>query len=252
MHLHAKGRPGGGRQGGHHILERDSAPQCRGRGRERVRNLLDPVQREPDVAGTPRRRQPESRSQVAVEHDALRPHLGASLHRVAQDRARADRGHARHPRIVEVQDGDARRGQRRHQLALGPGDTVEITEVLHVGHGDARHDADVRTSHLGQARDVSHAAGAHLQDDPLGIVRRIEEGEREPQFVVEGPLARRHLEGRGEAVAKEILRRRLADRARDADHAAVHALARDQTQLHECGGRVRDDDRRRPDGLPVP
>ena len=250
MHLHAQGRPGGGRQGGQHILERDAAPHRRCRGCERVRNLLDPVQREPDVAGAPWRRQPEPRSQVVVEHDSLRPHLGASFRRVPQHGAGADRGHARHPRIVEIQDGDAGRRQRSHQLALGPGHTVEVTEVLHVGHGDARHDADVRTTHLGQARHVSHAAGAHLQDNPLGIVRCVEEGERESQFVVEGPLARRHREGRDKTVAQEILRRRLADRARDADHAAVHALACDQTQLHQCGGRVRHDDGGRPDGLP--
>ena len=249
MHLHAQGRPGGGRQGGHHILEGDAAPQRRGRCCERVRNLLDPVQREPDVGGAPGRRQPEPRSQVVVEHDALGPHLGVALRRIPEHWAGADLGHARHPLIVEIQDGDAGGRQRSHQLALGPGHTVEITEVLHVGHGDARHDADVRATHLGQARHVPRAAGAHLQDHPLGIVRCVEQGEREPQFVVEGPLARRHPKGRDKTLAQEILRRRLADRARDADHATVHVVACDQAQLHECGSRVRDDDGGRPDGF---
>ena len=229
--------------------EGDAAPQRRGRGCERVRNLLDPVQRQPDVARTPWRRQPEPRSQVVVELDVLRPHLGAALRRIPQHRAGADRGHARHPRIVEIQYGDAGRRKRGDQLALGPGHTVEIAEVLHVGHGDARHDAGVRTTHLGQARHVPRAAGAHFQDHPLGIVRCVEEREWDSQLVVEGPLARRDPEGRDETVAEEVLGRRLADRARDADHAAVHVLSCDHAQLHECGGRVRDDDGCRPDGF---
>ena len=95
------------------------------------------------------------RPKLVVEHDALRPHLGARPTRVAQDRTGADRGHARHTRVVEVQDGHARRRQRRHELALRPGHPVEVTEELHVRHGHAGHDADVRTTHLGQARDVT-------------------------------------------------------------------------------------------------
>ncbi len=250
MHLHAQRRPRGARQGRGHIPERDATPQRRGRGRERVRNLVDPVQRELDVGGAPRRRQPEPRPQLGVEHDALRPHLCVPLHRIPQDRTRADRDHARHARIVEIQHGDTGGRECGHQLALGPGDAFEIPEVLHVGLGDARHDADVRKADLGQARHVADAAGAHLQDHPLDIVRCIQEGERESQLVVERPLARRHPEGRGEALPQQVLGRRLAHRARDADHTAIHVLAREQTQLHECDGRVSHDDRGRADGLP--
>ena len=64
-------------QGGHHVVEGDAAPQRGGRGRQRVRDLLDPVQREPHVARAPRRRQPEARPQLLVERDALGAHLGA-------------------------------------------------------------------------------------------------------------------------------------------------------------------------------
>ena len=174
-----------------------------------------------------------------------------ALHRVAQNRTRADRRHARHARIVHVQHGDARRRQRRHQFALRPGHAVEITEVLDMRHGDAGDDADIRAAHVGQARDVARSPSTHLQDDPLDVVRSIEEGQREAELVVERPLAGRHTEGR----RRGNLRSRsfvvvLPTEPVMPITAAVHALACDHTQTQERHGGVLDDDRRRPDGFP--
>ena len=129
------------------------------------------------------------------------------------------------------------------------GHPFEIAEELHVCHGDTRHDADIGSAHLGQARNVTCAPRSHFEDHPLDIVRRIEEGEREPELVVEGPLAGCHHERRGEASLKQVLGRRLADRARDADHPAFHALAREQAKTKERQGGVLHHDRRPTDGL---
>ena len=249
-HLHAQRRSRGGAESRHHAVERDSAPQRRRGGGQRIGDLLHPVQREPDLAGAPRRRQLEPRSKIVVEDDALGAHVGVA-ERVTEDRTGADRGHARHIRIVEVQDRHAGGRQCGHELALRPGHPFEIAEELHVRHGDTRHDADIRSAHVGQARDVTRPARAHLEDDPLDIVRRIEEGKREPELVVEGPLAGCHHERRGEASLEQVLGRRLADRARDADHPALHALAREQAETKERHGGVLHDDRRPTDGLPL-
>ncbi len=181
-------------------------------------------------------------------HDALGAHVGVA-ERVTEDRTGADRGHARHIRIVEVQDRHAGGRQCGHELALRPGHPFEIAEELHVRHGHARHDADIGSAHVGQAGDVTRPTRSHLEDDPLDVVRRIEEGQREPELVVEGALAGCHHEGRREAIPEQVLGRRLADRAGDADHPALHALAHEQAKTKERHGGVPHDDRRPADGL---
>ena len=52
--------------------------------------------------------EPEARREVGVERHVLGAHLGVGVDRVAEHRARADRGHGGHAGIVEVEDGDAR------------------------------------------------------------------------------------------------------------------------------------------------
>ena len=141
------------------------------------------------------------------------------------------------------------RRQRGHELALRPRHALEVTEELDVRHRNARDDADIRAADRRQATDVACPAGAHLQDDPLDIVRRIQERQGEPELIVERPLAGGHPEGRREAGLQQILGRRLADRARDADHPALHALARQDPELQQRQGGVRYDDRRAADGL---
>ena len=208
------------------------------------------MQRQLHLPGSPRCRQGKARSELAVKGDTFRPYVGVALHGVTQNRTGADRRHARNPRIVHVQDGETRGGQRRHQFALGPGHAVEIAEELHMRHGHTGDDTDIGTAHVGQAGDVAGASRSHLQDDPLNVVGSIDQGQREAQLVVEGPLAGRHAEGRRQAAAEQILRRRLAHRAGDADHRALHAVAGDRTQTKERHGGVLDHDRRRSDGFP--
>ena len=187
---------------------------------------------------------------VPVPVPCRRAGAGADIHAVTEDGARADGRHAGHPRIIEVQDGDPGRRQRRHELALRPGHSIEIAEELDVRHGDAGHDANVGAADLRQAGDMTSAPGAHFEDDPLDVVRRVEQGQGKPELVVEGPLVRRHPEGRGEAAVQQVLGRRLADGSRDADHPTIHLLACQAAQTKErCAG-VRHDDGRPADGLP--
>ena len=111
-------------------------------------------------------------------------------------------------------------------------------------HGHAGDDADIRTADVGQAGDVSGAPGTHLQDDPIDVIRGIEQRQRETQLVVEGPLAGGHAERRRQARTEQILGRRLPDRARNANDSALHPVACDRAQAEEGLGGVLDDDRR--------
>ena len=215
-----------------------------------VGDLLHPVQGELDLTPAPRRRELEARSQLGVEHHVVRSHVGTNRHRVAQHGARAERRHTGHAGIVEVQDGDSRGGQRRHQFALRPRHTLEITEVLRVGLGNTGDDPDVGPGHFGQARDVPETAGAHLENDPPDIDGCVEQRQRKAELVVEGPLAGRRAEGRHQALVHEILGGRLADRSGDPDDSGVETLARQQAQVHQRDAGVGDGDGRRPDRLP--
>ena len=196
-------------------------------------------------AGAPRRGEAEPRAELAVEHHVPGAHLGVAVHRVPEHRAGAARRHAGDPRVVEVQDGDAGRRQRGDELALGAGNTVEVAEVLDVGHGDAGHDADLGPGHPGQPLDVAHATGAHLEHHPLRIVGSVEQRQGQAELVVEGALAGRGREGPGQAGTEEVLGGRLADRPGDPDH-AVDAAPRQHAQVHERHRRVGD-----PDGRPA-
>ena len=192
VHLHAQRGAGHRGEGGHHAVEGDAAPQRRRSRRERVGDLLDSVQGEPDLALPPRCREPEARSQVGVERDPLGPHLGVAVDGVARApgtgcaRPWRPRGGSSKFKTA-TPDG----GQRRHELALRPRHPVEVAEVLDVGHGDAGDDPDHRAGHLGQTADVPGATGAHLEDDPLCVVGCVEQRQGEAELVVEGTLARR-------------------------------------------------------------
>ena len=103
---------------------------------------------------------------------------------------------------------------------------------------------------VGQATDVACPAGAHLQDDPLDVVRRIQEGQREPELVVERPLAGRHPEGRREAGlrSRSLVVVLPTEPVMPTTPPSMRSRAR-TPELQERHGGVRDDDRRAADGL---
>ena len=130
MDLHAPGRAPAHRQRRGHRLDGDPAPQRDGRRGQRVGDLLHAVQRQPDLGLPPRRRQAEPCTQVPVERDVVGPHVGVGAHPIPQHGTRAERRHVSDPWVVEVQDRETRCRQGGHELALGAGHAVEVTQVL--------------------------------------------------------------------------------------------------------------------------
>ena len=63
-----------------------------------------------------------------------------------------------------------------------------------MGEPDVRHDADIGTGDLAEIGDVAREPGTHLGDHDLGSHRRRQQGEREPELVVERADARVHRE----------------------------------------------------------
>ena len=138
--------------------------------------------------------------------------------------------------------------QGGHELALGAGHAVEVTQVLHVRHVDAGDDADVGTCDLGQPRDVPHAPDPHLEDHPPRGLRRVEQRQREAQLVVEGALAGGDAERRRQTAGQEVLGGRLAHRTGDADRAA-DPTAGQRPEAQQRGRGVADTDGRPADRL---
>ena len=150
--------------------------------------------------------------------------------------------------VVVVQDGETGCRQGGHELALGSGHAVEVTEVLDVGLGHPGHDADVGTRDAGEPLDVARLSGPHLEDDPPRRVRGVEQGQGQAQLVVEGTLVGRAGERRGQAAGQEVLGGGLADRPGDADGAA-DPISGERPEAQQCGGGVVDPDGRSAHGL---
>ena len=85
--------------------------------------------------------------------------------------------------------------------------------------------ADVGPRERREPRDLAEAAHAHLDDADLGVGLEPAERERHAELVVVVPLGRdRAPVGRAER-GEDVLRRRLAGRAGDADDARPRAVA---------------------------
>ena len=143
--------------------------------------------------GPPRRARREARAGEVVEREVVDAHVGA---------AGASERHARRPpsraAIAATRGSSALRiavpvgGQRLDELGLGPGDAVDAADALGVRRGDRRDDADVRPGDVAQPADLAEAAHAHLQHEHLGVVRRAEDGHRQALLVVEAALVGGH------------------------------------------------------------
>ncbi len=75
-----------------------------------------------------------------------------------------------------------------------------------------------------RSRDVADAAGAHLDDGHLGLVVRLEQGQRHPELVVERAQAGCRAPGTGRGRRHQVLHRRLAHRPGHADHGDVASV----------------------------
>ena len=138
--------------------------------------------------------------------------------------------------------------QRVEQLALHPGDARPAAEVLGVRQPDVRDDADGRARDLGRGRRCCpRTARPSRRRRPRVRGIGAEQRERQAGLVVERTRARVHPEGRPQRRRGEVLRRRLARRAGDADDRRRPRGAHAATwpSVGERGQRIGDPDDRR-------
>ena len=86
-----------------------------------------------------------------------------------------------------------------------------------VREADLQHDADVGVRHPHEARDLADGRRTHLRDEELGVVGELERRDRSADLVVERLARRDGVALPLQDLAEQVLRRRLAVRARDAD-----------------------------------
>ena len=111
------------------------------------------------------------------------------------------------------------KGQRRplKQRALLTCDSLLGLEEFEMRSADVRQHADVRLGDVTQGGDFTRMIRTHLDDQKLGVIRTVENRQRQPDVVVEVPFRRVGLSGLGEKSLQQLLRRRLARRTGDAD-----------------------------------
>ena len=149
----------------------------------------------------------------------LGAHIGFLLDAERQD---ADallrlRAHGRDVRVVRIEDDCAARGDGLDHLRLGLRDVLDGTEELHVRLADIRHDADRRRCNRSHCLDLVQAAHADLNDGSRVLLAKPQERQRQADLIVVVGLRLEDRAARREHCSREVLRRRLAVRARDGD-----------------------------------
>ncbi len=136
-----------------------------------------------------------------------------------------DPGHGHHARVVGIEHRQAVRGQRGGQLGLRLGDALDAPGALQVSRVNGQHDTDLGVGDLGQPRDLADGVHAHLEDRRLVLGAEPEQGHRQTGLRVEvARVAKGDETPARQHIGDDLLRDRLAGRARDADH--PHAVAR--------------------------
>src|SRR5438046_539146 len=124
----------------------------------------------------------------------------------------------------------------RDELALREAHSLDRLDELEVHGTDVRDDADLRARDRGQVRDLAEAAHRELEDADLRVGLEPAERQRNADLVVEARLRRDRARGGCAERRENVLRRRLAHRAGDADHTCIAAVAhrrRDPRQRRE-------------------
>ena len=201
-------------------LQGDGHRPSHGRGGQCVRHHVRPRYRKPDPEGPVGGDQVElGQSVLPADVDGLGPDLGVGRAPEHHDPPRrGPPGEETNDRIVCVQHRHAVFGQRLRQLGLRFPQDVGRTEQLHVGKADVCHHSDVRTGHTAQQLDVSTAPASHLAHHGFGLGPPLQDGQRQPDLVVERGAAGHHPELLREDARGEVLGARLPGRAGDADH----------------------------------
>jgi hypothetical protein len=188
----------------------------------------------------------ETRPALGVQLQVRRPDLRVVRLTERQDPLLGPARHRGDPRVVRVQYGGAARHQRLDQLALGQRDVVLAAELADVRGPDVQHQADLRRSDAAQIGEVAQVPRAHLRDQELRGVRRLQRGQRVAELVVERTLRRHGLAVRADQLGDQVLGTGLAGRSGQADHGQPGQPAdHEPGQVAECLLRVGDDDTRR-------
>ena len=132
-------------------------------------------------------------------------------------------------------------------LGLGLGDRLQGPEELEVDRPDVGDRADLRLGDPAELGDLPAAAHRHLEDQRLGLRRRAEDRQRQPDLGVE--VLRAGVHPHRQDRAADVLDRRLADRAGDPHHRAAELAPPGAGEPLEAGERIlgrRAPSRRRP------
>ncbi len=105
----------------------------------------------------------------------------------------------------------------------------------------------MRTREGAQEGDVTHPAGGVLQGREPSVGGAAEQGERQAQLVVEGPLGEQRVTEAGEHLSEQVLGRGLATAARDAERQRLVDGEGRAGQGLQGGQRVGHDERRHGD-----
>jgi hypothetical protein len=124
--------------------------------------------------------------------------------------------------VISVDDGDLAGGGQERALFISY--LVDVAEPLGVGRRDERQDAHVGRGDLGQASDLTGAAGAELDDADLVVVLEAEENQGYTDEIVQVSGGRVDDADAVQERRDRLASRRLAGRASDAHDQAALAV----------------------------
>ena len=112
-------------------------------------------------------------------------HVGIVLDAEAQYAAAADAlEEIGRERVIDIDHRDAVVGQRLVDGALGFGDAQQDAHALDVRRRDIVHQGHLRRDDAGQIGDVAQLAGAHFIYGEFGVFRRVDDRQRQADFII--------------------------------------------------------------------
>ena len=125
--------------------------------------------------------------------------------------------------VVDVQDGDTVAGKVARQRELLALDRLHAAELLEVCGADVEDRAHARLGDTAELRDLALAVHRHLQHRDLVVALQAHQGEGQPLAGVQVSRAVVRAEVGVERRRRQLLRRGLSHRPRDACHANTAA-----------------------------
>ena len=157
---------------------------------------------------------------------------GASTEPPHSDISRfGDTCHGGHPVIVGVENRDTSGAHGFDEFGLGLQRRFHSAETARVGHPDHEDDADIGMDETGETRDLTGACGAEFTDEEPRLFGDAQHRQRGADLVVERRARRDGLPLVLQDPGEEVLRRRLAVGAGDADDAESPARSHPRNDL---------------------